>query len=150
MCPSVPSYPPPRASAELPAGHREYESFDNYESQRLVLAATTAFQEIISFSGTPESIIIDATAAGVDVRFRNLGEAAPNFIRLEGAGERRFQLRARIVEARDPTGAGGQGVTATGRYASRSIDVRADRRGPGRAGPLLENAARSTQATTPS
>ena len=149
MCPSVPSYPAPRESAELPAGHREYESFDNYESQRIVLAASTAFQEVISFSGTPESIIIDATAAGIDVRFRNLGEAAPNFIRLEGAGERRFQLRARIVEARDPAGAGGQGITATGRYASRSIDVRADRAGPRRAGPMLGEISRATQSTTP-
>lgn len=146
--PSTPGYPVERPSAQRPAGRREYESFDQAESGNITLAASTAFQEVITFGGRPESIIIDVSAAGVEVRFRNRGTAAAAPVRIQAAGERRFQVTAEIVEARDPAGVGTQLVTATGRFASRQIDVRSNFPGPSRELPMLEDAARATQVPT--
>lgn len=146
--PSTPTYPSCRPTAQHPAGGREYESFDQYESNSITLAASTVFQEVITFSGTPESIVVDVSAVNVEVRFRNRGEAAFSPIRIQSAGERRFQVRAQIVEARDPTGAGAQLVTATGRFASRSIAVRENRPGPSRERPMLPASELAEQVPT--
>jgi len=146
--PSVPSYPTCRPTAQHPAAGREYESFDQYESASVTLAASAVFQEVLTFSGTPESIVVDVSAAGVEVRFRNRGEAAFSPILIQGAGERRFQVRAQIVEARDPAAGGGQLVTATGRFASRSIAVRENRPGPSRERPALPAGELAEQVDT--
>jgi len=145
--PSVPAKVQSRASAKRREGSRTSESFDWYESARLVLAAGTTFQEVITFSGRPESIILDTTAAGVEFRLRHRGEAAGSNIRIEGIATRVLDVSAEIVEARDPAGVGGQGVTATGRFMSRSIDVRADRRGPSRERPFAPEQDLSTQVS---
>lgn len=148
MAPSTPGFPEPRASAQRPAGRREYESYDNAESAFITLAASTVFQEVITFGGRPESIIIDASAAAIEVRFSNRGQAPRAPVRLQHAGETRFQVAAEIVEARDPAGAGGQLVTAIGRYASGGIDVRNNFGGPSRERPSLPDESRATQIDT--
>jgi len=128
--PSVPAFPERRETAQRAEARRTTESFDWYESARIVLAASTVFQEIITFSGRPDSIILDTTAAGVEFRLRNRGTAPGSALRIEGIATRVLDVSAEIVEARDPGGVGGQGVTATGRWASRNIDVRDNRPGP--------------------
>lgn len=147
--PSTPSYPTSRQSAKRREPIRTGDSFDWYESARLVLAASTAFQEVITFSGRPESIILDTTAAAVEFRLRHRGEAPGSAIRIEGIATRVLDVSAEIVEARDPAGVGGQGVTATGRFMSRSIDIRADRRGPSRERPALPEQDLATQVIIP-
>lgn len=149
MAPSTPGYPAERASAQRLAGGRDYESYDQVESNVITLAAGTAFQEVITFGGRPESILIDASAAGIDVRFRHRGEAPFAPSRILHAGETRFQVSAEIVEARDPAGAGGQLISVHGRFASRSIDTRQARPGPSRELPFLPETARATQVSTP-
>ena len=146
--PSTPGYPGERATAKRREAQRTGESFDWYESQRIVLAASTLFQEVITFSGRPESIILDTTATGVEFRLRHRGEAAGTPIRIEGIATRVLDVSAEIVEARDPAGAGGQGVTATGRFMSRGIDVRAHRAGPSRERVLAPAADLGTQVAT--
>jgi len=147
----MPSAPPKigeRATAKRREPTRTSESFDWYESARIVLAAGTAFQEVVTFSGRPESIILDTTAVGVDFRLRHRGESAGSVIRIEGIATRVLDVSAEIVEARDPAGVGGQGVTATGRFMSRNIDVRAHRAGPSRERPLGLAEDLSTQIAT--
>lgn len=148
MAPSAPGYPRERATAQRAEGRRTTESFDWYESARLVLAASTVFQEVISFSGRPDSIVLDATATGVEFRLRNRGGPPGSIIRIEGIAQRDLQVSAEIVEARDPAGAGGQGVTATGRWASRNIDERSNRGGPNRAKASLPQSELATQVPT--
>jgi hypothetical protein len=147
--PSTPGFPAERPTAQRPAANREVESFESAESGAITLAASTVFQEVITFGGRPDSIIIDASAAAIEVRFRNRGEAARAPIRVQGAGERRYQIMAEIVEARDPAGAGGQLVTATGRWASRAIDVRSNNPGPSRERPMLPASELAYQVDQP-
>jgi len=143
--PSTPSYPAERATAKRREPGRTAESFDWYESARLVLAASTVFQDVVTFSGRPESIILDATAAGVEFRLGHRGEAFGTPIRIEGIATRVLDVSAEIVQARDPAGVGGQGVTATGRFMSRGIDVRANRQGPERSRVMAPDADLGTQ-----
>jgi hypothetical protein len=145
MAPSAPGFPRPRESATRPASRREHQSFDGHDSGFLTLAAVATFQEVITFGGRPDSIVIDSTAAGINIRFRNRGEAPRNPIRLDSIGEKRFELSAEIVEAQDPTGAGGQIITATGRWASRGIDTRNNYPGPSRERPQFEAEEARTQ-----
>jgi len=146
--PSAPSYPGERPTAKRREPGRTAESFDWYESGRLVLAASTVFQDVITFSGRPESIVLDATAVGVEFRLGHRGEAFGTPIRIEGIAQRDLQVSAEIVQARDPAGVGGQGVTATGRFMSRGIDVRANRRGPDRSRVLAPDEDLGTQVAT--
>jgi hypothetical protein len=147
--PSTPGFPPSRDTATRPASRREHQSFDGHDSGFLTLAASAAFQEVITFGGRPDSIVIDSTAAGINIRFRNRGEAPRGPIRLDSAGEKRFELSAEIVEAQDPTGAGGQIITATGRWASRGIDVRNNYPGPSRERPPFPEGEAATQIRQP-
>jgi len=149
MCPSAPGGPATRPIAKREAARREYESFDGSESASITLAATTVFQEVITFGGRPDSIIVDSSAAAIEFRFRDRGQPARAPIRVQAAGERRLQIGAEIVEARDPAGAGGQFVTATGRWASRSIDVRMQNAGPSRERYGLPPDAEATQILDP-
>jgi len=128
--PSTPSLPSARAEAERPTGRREYESFEWYEVLRGVAQGTVAFNEVGTFSGRPDSIIIEVITASVEIRFRNRGEAPGSVALFTTAGVREFHVSAEIVEMRDPGFGGGQVVLAIGRYASRAIERRQSRRGP--------------------
>lgn len=148
MAPSCPGYPAERPSAQRPAGSRDFKSYETTESARVVLAAGTAFQEIIAFSGRPDSIIVSSDTAGIDVRFSNRGQAARAPIRIQQVGAIYFDNADEIVEARDAAGAGGQALSVTGRWGSRGIDVRANRPGPSRERPMLEPERLATQVPT--
>lgn len=128
--PSAPEQPRERPHAMRPVSRREHESFDWYDAASTTLAASTEFQEVARFSGTPESIVVQTSAAGIDVRLRNRGSAAGASIRLGVTGFQILAVAAQIVEARDPTGAGGQTVTAIGRHASSRIERREVKHGP--------------------
>lgn len=146
--PSTPGYPRSRTTAQRAEARRTSESFDWYESNRIVLAASTLFQEVISFSGRPDSIVLDSTATGVEYRLRNRGGPPGSPIRVEGIAQRDLQVSAEIVEARDPAGAGGQGFSATGRWSSRNIDERSNRGGPLRSKATLPQSELATQVPT--
>jgi hypothetical protein len=146
--PSAPGYPAERQSAQRPAPNRVAETFDNIESFRAILLATTAFQEVASFSGTADSVHINTIGGPVDVRVRFRGEAAGGFVQIPANGNIELKARAQFVEARDPGGAGAQAVITTGRYVSRGIDVRQNRPGPSRELPFIEEGRRGTQVQT--
>jgi hypothetical protein len=146
--PSTPGYPQERQSAQRPAASREIESFDNVESFRAILAATTTFQEVASFSGTADSVHINTIGGPVDVRLRFRGEAPGGFIQIPSNGNFDIRARAQFIEARDPAGAGAQAVISTGRFASRGIDVRQNRPGPSRERPYLPESAAARQLKT--
>jgi hypothetical protein len=129
----VPSAPGPinsRPEAENPTARREYESFDWYEEISGVLAAGTAFVELGTFSGKPDRIRARVSASSADIRLRNPGEAAGSPIRVRLSEDENVYAGSRIVEARDPAGAGGATVFVTGFFHSRHIDRRESRRGP--------------------
>jgi hypothetical protein len=143
--PSTPGYPQGRVEATRVPSRREYESFDNLESFTAILTATTSFQEVASFSGTPESVHINTIGGPVDVRVRYRGEAAGNFVHLPANGQLELKVPAQFIEARDPAGAGAQAVMCTGRYGSRGIDIRQSRNGPARETELLAESTRARQ-----
>jgi len=132
MCPSTPGFPPEREITDPPGGKREYESYENLEAFRTVLAAGTVFQEVASFSGTVDSVHINTIGGPVDVRVRFRGVAPSNFVQIPSNGQLELRVRAEFIEARDPGGGGAQALLITGRYGSRHIDVRAHRSGPRR------------------
>lgn len=94
--------------------------FPRYQSNTITLAATTAFQEVIRFAGRPDRIDYAASAAGVEVRFRNRGETVTDSIRVPNAAFHDTDLSKEIMEARDPAGAGGQLVTAHGMWIDKA------------------------------
>ncbi len=124
--------PPAGASGTLvetptvPTGtaRREYESYENIESQRTILAATTAFADVATFAGAPDVIHVFTIGGPVDVRIRYRGRAPSSFVQIPSNGQLELKTAGEVVEARDPGGGGGQAVISTGRYASRSIAVR--------------------------
>lgn len=95
---------------------RTSDRFPRYQANTITLAASTTFQEVIRFSGRPDRIDLSASAAGVEYRFRNRGESPTDAIRAPGTAFHDTDLSKEIVEARDPTGAGGQLVTAHGMW----------------------------------
>lgn len=94
--------------------------YPRYQSNTITLAATTTFQEVIRFAGRPDRVDYAASAAGVEVRFRNRGETVTDSIRVPNAQFHDTDLSKEIMEARDPTGAGGQLVTAHGMWIDRA------------------------------
>lgn len=115
--PAVPgdAYPQPRDGRAHSSG-LVATRFPRYQSNTITLAASTAFQEVIRFSGRPDNIDLSASAAGVEYRFRNRGETVTDSIRAPGTAFHDTNLNKEIVEARDPTGTGGQTVTAHGTW----------------------------------
>lgn len=134
--PSYPGRPPEQPTTERPSAVRNFESFEWYEAGSLVLAANALFQEIITFSGRPDSIEISTIGGPLNFRLRNRGQAAGTPINIPNAGTHNFRLAAEIVEVQDPLGAGAQRASVIGRFASRHIDVRNNRPGPRRRGAL--------------
>jgi hypothetical protein len=130
MCPSVPSFPGARQEAERPPGRREYESFDSYEHTDFVVPAGTGFVVAMTFSGLPDRIRVRTTNNGYIVRLTNPGETPQNPVAVFISELSVFPTPARIVECRDPGGAGGGTISVTGYYATRNIDRRVSRRGP--------------------
>ena len=96
------------------------DRFPRYQSNTITLAASTAFQEVIRFAGRPDRIDYAASAAGVEIRFRNRGETVTDTIRVPNAAFHDTDLSKEIMEARDPTGAGGQLVTAHGMWIDKA------------------------------
>lgn len=146
--PSAPQLPTARPSAQRQAARREYESLDSYSSETTTMAAGTAFQRIATFNGRADRIRILVNAGVIHVRFGDRGRAAGAPINPIQSGLTLYDFGAEIVEARDPTGAGGMIVTVTGLYASRDIDVRDNRPGPSRERPFLPDVERAHQVST--
>jgi hypothetical protein len=105
--------------------HREHQGyglgavatkFPRYQSATITLTATTAFQEVVRFAGRPDRIDVAASAAGVNFRLRNRGEENTDLIRIVNAAFHETDISKEIVEAQDPTGAGGQIVTVHGMW----------------------------------
>lgn len=92
------------------------DSFPRYQSNTITLAAVTTWQEVIRFAGRPQKIDIAASAAGVNFRLRNRGEPEADAIRVVNAAFHETQVSKELVEAQDPTGTGGQIVTAHGMW----------------------------------
>lgn len=114
-------FPPCRCDSR---GQREGISthqFPRYQSATITLAASTAFQQVVAFSGRPDNIDIAASAAGVEIRLRNRGQGEADAIRIVNAAFHDTYISRDIVEARDPTGAGGQIVTAHGMWTEPSL-----------------------------
>jgi len=128
--PSAPKAIPARREAERPTARREYESFDNYQHADFVVPAGTAFVEAIQFSGLPERLRVRSTNNGYQVRLRNPGEPPQDPMAVFVSEITNIPLGARIVECRDPGGAGGGTISITGYWPSRAIDKRTSRRGP--------------------
>lgn len=94
--------------------------YTRYQSNTITLAASTEFQQVVLFAGRPDRIDYAASAAGVEVRFRNRGETPTDAIRVPSAQFHDTDISKEIMEARDPTGAGGQLVTAHGMWIERA------------------------------
>ncbi len=121
LSPPVPpcAYPKPREERGYGPGLASTK-YNRYQANTITLAASTAFQEVIRFSGRPDRVDLSASAAGVEYRFRNRGEPPTDAIRAPGTAFHDTDLSKEIVEARDPTGAGGQTVTAHGMWTDAS------------------------------
>lgn len=128
--PSVPSFPAVRKTANRPPGERDVPYFDSFEEANITLAATTNFQEVITFGGRPDRITVTTSGAVVDIRVRDRGAGPGRISRFIASSVADLYSPGEIVEARDSTGAGGQLVTARGYYASRNIDRREHVGGP--------------------
>jgi hypothetical protein len=109
-------FPPPRPDGRGHAAGAVSDSFPRYQSNTITLAATAAWQEVIRFAGRPAKIDIAASAAGVNFRLRNRGESDTDAIRIVNAAFHETEISKELVEAQDPTGAGGQIVTAHGMW----------------------------------
>lgn len=146
--PSVPSYPAERESAQMPAPYRTYESFAWYEAATFSIPGGTVFAEAARFSGKPDSLLLIAGNANVDVRLRRRGGAAGSTIELATTQPTELKMGDEILEARDRTGAGGQGLIIVARFGSQQIDVRSNRPGPSRERPMLAAEELATQVPT--
>ena len=111
------AFPPCRCETRGYGAGRVSERFTRYQANTITLAASTEFQQVILFAGRPDRIDYSASAAGVEVRFRNRGESPTDAIRVPNAQFHDTDISKEIMEARDPTGAGGQLVTAHGMWA---------------------------------
>jgi hypothetical protein len=116
-------YPPCRCTTRIPPTGYASDSFPRYQSHTITLAATTAWQEVIRFAGRPVKVDIAASAAGVNFRLRNRGESEADAIRVVNAAFHETQVSKELVEAQDPTGAGGQVVTAHGMFTDAQISA---------------------------
>jgi len=125
--------PPPGGGGETagqalgfprPAPGREYTSFDGLEEANLTLAAGTAFQEIITFSGRPDSITVTTIGSTVDIRIRDRGRGPGRISRFIASSVAPLLIPGEIVEARDSAGVGGMLVVVRGLYASGDVAVR--------------------------
>jgi hypothetical protein len=96
------------------------EKFGRYETVQAVLGATTTFTELGRFSGTPDQVDIWASAAGLDVRLRDTAFPEESAVRTIANDWVRNVAARRVVEARDPAGAGGQTVSVVGKWAEAS------------------------------
>jgi hypothetical protein len=128
--PSVPSFPNGRATAKRPPAMRDAPYFDSFEEANITLAATTNFQEVITFGGRPDRLTVTTSGSVVDIRIRDRGAGPGRITRFIASSVADLWTPGEIVEARDSTGAGGQLVVARGYYASRQIDRREHVGGP--------------------
>jgi len=96
------------------------EKFGRYETVQAVLGATTAFTELGRFSGIPDQVDVWASAAGLDVRLRDTAFPEESAVRTIANDWVRNVAARRVVEARDPAGAGGQTVSVVGKWAEPS------------------------------
>jgi len=96
------------------------EKFGRYETVQGVIPAGTAFSEIGRFSGTPDQVDVWASAAGLDVRFADTATPEESAVRTIANDWVRNVAARRIVQARDPAGAGGQTVSVLGKWAESS------------------------------
>lgn len=117
------AFPPCRCETRIAPAGVVADSFPRYQSNTITLAASTAWQEVIRFAGRPSKIDVAASAAGVNFRLRNRGESEADAIRIVNAAFHETEISKELVEAQDPTGAGGQIVTAHGMYTDRPISV---------------------------
>ena len=116
-----PGYPACRCDTRIRPSGVEAESYPRYQSNTITLAANTTWQTVIRFAGRPRKIDVAASAAGVNFRLRNRGEAEADAIRIVNAAFHETEISKELVEAQDPTGAGGQIVTAHGMYTDSVI-----------------------------
>jgi hypothetical protein len=119
--PAPVEYPPCRCDTRIPPAGVTADSFPRYQSNTITLAANTSWQEVVRFAGRPKKIDVAASAAGVNFRLRNRGEAEADAIRIVNAAFHETQISKELVEAQDPTGAGGQIVTAHGMFTDSVI-----------------------------
>lgn len=113
-------YPPARpAGRDYPAGAVPAR-FPRYESRALTLAAVATRQLVAQFSGRPDRIDLHTSAAGLQFFLRNRAEEQNTPIILRAAGPYETDISKELVEVVDPTGAGGQLVTAVGVWATES------------------------------
>jgi hypothetical protein len=96
------------------------EKFGRYETIQAVLGATTTFTELGRFSGTPDQVDVWASAANLDVRFKDTATPEESAVKTIANDWVRNVNARRIVEARDPAGAGGQTVSVLGKWAESS------------------------------
>lgn len=113
-----------RATAPPAPASREYESHDWYEEFLFTIPAGTAFVEAGRFSGIPDSLLVRTNLSSVDVRLRRDAGPAGDAIRIRVAEPTELLFGARIVEARDPAGVGGQAIFVQARFASKQIAIR--------------------------
>lgn len=114
-------YPRCRCETRIPPAGANADSYPRYQSNTVTLAASTAWQTVIRFAGRPRKIDVAASAAGVNFRLRNRGESEADAIRIVNAAFHETEISKELVEAQDPTGAGGQIVTAHGMYTDSVI-----------------------------
>jgi len=113
-------FPAPREAARGYGPGAVALRFPRYESRSATLAATTVFAEVARFSGRPDRVDLHSSAAGVEFRLRNRGQADNTGLIVRAAGSYETDASFELVEARDPAGAGGQLVTSVGYWQAES------------------------------
>jgi hypothetical protein len=113
-------YPPNRA-VPTPGVGAAATVFPRYQSAVLTLAAVSTFQQVVAFAGRPANITLAASAAGLNWRLRNRGEEGLDSIRVLSTNPLVLYISKEIVEVQDPTGAGGQIVSASGMWTDADI-----------------------------
>lgn len=116
--PSAPPAPPERhyANGAAPVVSEKHERYEHISG---TLAASTTFQEIGRFSGTPDSIDLTASASGMEIRLADVARNEVSSYLTTANVTIETHVSRRIVEARDPAGTGGQTVRAIGKWAEQ-------------------------------
>lgn len=113
-------FPPERPRSTHVAGVApEYQQADrhaSYQTGSLTLAASTAFQTVITFGGAADEVDLRASAAGVEWRLGRRGRTPYDAFTADNTRDQHFTVPVETVEARDPAGAGGQVVRVIGRF----------------------------------
>lgn len=121
--PTAAKYPDERARDTAVGPVRpEYQQADRhggYDAGRITLAASTAFQTVITFAGSADEIDLRTSAAGVEWRLRDRAGPVRAAFLADNTRDQHITIPTEVVEARDPAGVGTQVVQAIGRYIRR-------------------------------